>query len=108
MVSKEMESRIDKFIAIIDRISSTISLRWSTSRASARPATIRRRRTARAARKVLDKALQMCEQMGFATKNYDYYAGSAAYGSRGEGDRPAWSPRCCSGGRRLEPRPLTI
>ena len=30
---------------------------------------------------MLDKALQMCEQMGFATKNYDYYAGSAAYGS---------------------------
>ena len=24
---------------------------------------------------------QMCEQMGFATKNYDYYSGSAAYGS---------------------------
>ena len=33
-------------------------------------------------KKVLDKALEMCEGYGFATKNYDYYAGSASIGDK--------------------------
>jgi len=32
-------------------------------------------------KKVLDKALEMCEGYGLATKNYDYYAGSASIGN---------------------------
>jgi len=35
-------------------------------------------------KKALDKALEICSAMGFATKNYDYYAGSA---SIGDGDK---------------------
>ena len=81
MVSKEMESRIDKFIAdnrqnIVNDIAALVNIK-SVSQACDNP----QAPYGEGCRKVLDKALQMCEQMGFATKNYDYYAGSAAYGS---------------------------
>lgn len=33
-------------------------------------------------KKVLDKALELCEGYGLATKNYDYYAGSASIGDK--------------------------
>lgn len=81
MVSKEMESRIDKFIAdnrqnIVNDIAALVNIK-SVSQACDNP----QAPYGEGCRKVLDKALQMCDQMGFATKNYDYYAGSAAYGS---------------------------
>ena len=81
MISKEMETRIDQFIAdnrqnLLQDVATLINIK-SVSVANDNP----QAPYGEGCRKVLDKALQICEGMGFATKNYDYYAGSAVYGN---------------------------
>ena len=81
MISKEMETRIDQFIAdnrqnLLQDVATLVNIK-SVSVANDNP----QAPYGEGCRKVLDKALQICEGMGFATKNYDYYAGSAVYGN---------------------------
>ena len=81
MISKEMESRIDKFIEenrqnIVNDIAKLVNIK-SVSTHSDDPNSP----FGEGCHKVLDKALEMCEAMGFKTRNYDYYAGSAVFGS---------------------------
>ena len=81
MISKEMETRIDQFIAdnrqnLLQDVATLVNIK-SVSVANDKP----QAPYGEGCRKVLDKALQICEGMGFATKNYDYYAGSAVYGN---------------------------
>ena len=81
MVSNEMESRIDKFIEdnrqnVINDIAALVNIKSVSVHSDDPQAPF-----GEGCHKVLDKALSMCESMGFATKNYDYYAGSATYGN---------------------------
>lgn len=81
MVSKETESRIDRFIAenrqnIVNDIAALVNIKSISTKSDDPNAPF-----GEGCHRVLDKALEMCEGMGFETRNYDYYAGSAVYGS---------------------------
>lgn len=81
MVSKELEQKIDQFIAgnkqnILRDIAALVNIK-SVSVDSSDPTAP----FGEGCHKVLDTALEICNSMGFATKNYDYYAGSAILGS---------------------------
>lgn len=81
MISKEMESRIDRFISenrqnIVKDIATLVNIKSVSTKSDDPNAPF-----GEGCHKVLDKAFELCEGMGFATKNYDYYAGSAVYGN---------------------------
>ena len=68
MISKEMETRIDQFIAdnrqnLLQDVATLVNIK-SVSVANDNP----QAPYGEGCRKVLDKALQICEGMGFATK----------------------------------------
>lgn len=80
MISNEMQQKIDAFVAenrenILNDIASLIEIR-SVSVDSGKEAPF-----GEGCKKALDKALEICDNMGFATKNYGYYAGSASIGT---------------------------
>lgn len=80
MVSKDMELKIDQFIAenrenILKDIAALVNIKSISTQSDDPQAPF-----GEGCHKVLDKALEMCEGMGFTTRNYDYYAGSAVYG----------------------------
>lgn len=80
MVSKEMEARIDQFIAdnrqnILKDIAALVNIKSVSTKSDDPSAPF-----GEGCHKALDKAFELCEKMGFTTKNYDYYAGSAVYG----------------------------
>ena len=80
MISKEMEQKIDAYVAenkenILNDIASLIEIpSVSIDGEAGTP-------FGPECKRVLDKALSMCSAMGMATKNYDYYAGSASIGT---------------------------
>ena len=81
MVCKELEMKIDSFIAenkenILNDIATLVSFP-SVSIDGVEGAPF-----GEECKKCLDKALEICEAKGFATKNYDYYAGSASIGDK--------------------------
>lgn len=80
MVCKEMESKIDKFIEdnrenILKDIATLVNIKSISTKSDKEGYPF-----GEGCHKVLDTAIEMCEGMGFPTKNYDYYAGSATYG----------------------------
>ncbi len=81
MVSKELEQKIDAFIAenrenILKDIETLIEIpSVSIDGEAGAP-------FGEGCKKCLDAALAICERMGMATKNYDYYAGSASIGDK--------------------------
>lgn len=82
MISKELETKIDQFIAdnkqnILNDIAKLVRFN-SVSEETGDPAVP----FGQGCKDVLDEALSICEGMGFAVKNYDYYAGSASIGDK--------------------------
>ena len=78
---KNLEAKIDAFIAenkenIINDITTLVKY------PSVRTDAVDGAPFGEECKKVLDKALEMCDGYGFATKNYDYYAGSASIGDK--------------------------
>lgn len=81
MISKELEIKIDQFVEankqnILNDIAKLVSFN-SVSKESGNPDLP----FGEECKKVLDEALSMCSNMGFDTKNYNNYAGSASIGT---------------------------
>lgn len=81
MITKELEQNIDAYIAankenILKDIAALVAIpSVSTQGDAVYP-------FGEDCKKCLDKALELCEAKGLATKNYDYYAGSASIGGK--------------------------
>ncbi|MBP1580939.1 MAG: Sapep family Mn(2+)-dependent dipeptidase [Oscillospiraceae bacterium] len=81
MISKDLELKIDAFIAenkenILKDIATLIEIPSVSVDGPAEAP------FGEGCKKALDAALAICEGMGMATKNYDYYAGSASIGDK--------------------------
>lgn len=81
MVSNEMMQRIDRFVEenrsnIVADIKKLVDIKSISTASEGENAPF-----GAGCRQVLDTALELCSSMGFATKNYDYYCGSASIGS---------------------------